>query len=294
MSSRAHRLIKGAVLNFARSPGDIRTTVGNIISRGKLVQDLVANQPNPVFSNTVALLAKFENDQGADSSVVTFLQNVSADKSVRDASSEAEQQLGAFRIESLMREDVYKSVRAVFDNKAEMTALEPEDRLLVEKMEEEYRRNGLALSAENRDKLGHIRKRLSELGIMFSRSTNENDGRILFTRQELGGLPADYFDGRTTEVVDGVEKFVVTTKYPDLVPVMQLAKREQTRRQLLATEESRCPENIALLQEAIGLRVEAARLLGYTTHAEFVLEQNMAKAPQAVLEFEHDLRNKLD
>ncbi|KAI7827287.1 hypothetical protein BX661DRAFT_182988 [Kickxella alabastrina] len=276
MSSRAHRLIKGAVLNFARSPGDIRTTVGNIISRGKQVQDLVANQPKPTFSNTVAPLANFENDQ------VTFLQNVSADKSVRDASSEAEQQLGAFRIESLMREDVYKSVRAVFDNKAEMTALEPEDRLLVEKMEEEYRRNGLALSAENRDKLGHIRKRLSELSITFSRNTNENDGRILFTRQELGGLPEDYFDGRTTEVVDGVEKFVVTTKYPDLVPT------------LLATEESRCPENIALLQEAIGLRVEAARLLGYTTHAEFVLKQNMAKTPQAVLEFEHDLRNKLD
>ncbi|KAJ1843426.1 metalloendopeptidase, partial [Coemansia sp. RSA 486] len=266
----------------------------SIVSRGKEVQDKVAKQTKPTFANTIAPLARFENDHGADSCIATFLQNVSTDKSVRDASSEAEQQLSSFRIESMMREDVYRSVRSVLDNKTEMGALEPEDRRLVQKMEEEYRRNGLALSQEQRKQLGEIRMRLSELSIKFSRSINEKDGRILFTRQELDGLSEDYFDGRPTEIEDGIEKFVVTTKYPDLVPVMQMAKHEKTRKRLMVVSESRCPENIELLEEAVRLRVQAAQLLGYKTHAEFVLEQNMAKTPQKVLDFEHDLREKLD
>ncbi|KAJ2708185.1 metalloendopeptidase [Coemansia sp. IMI 203386] len=294
MASRAQTLLKGAVLNFSRSPTDIRATVSSIVSRGKEVQDKVAKQTKPTFANTIAPLARFENDHGADSCIATFLQNVSTDKSVRDASSEAEQQLSSFRIESMMREDVYRSVRSVLDNKTEMGALEPEDRRLVQKMEEEYRRNGLALSQEQRKQLGEIRMRLSELSIKFSRSINEKDGRVLFTRQELDGLSEDYFDGRPTEIEDGIEKFVVTTKYPDLVPVMQMAKDEKTRKRLMVVSESRCPENIELLEEAVRLRVQAAQLLGYKTHAEFVLEQNMARTPQKVLDFEHDLREKLD
>ncbi|KAJ1718247.1 hypothetical protein LPJ53_006608, partial [Coemansia erecta] len=72
---RAQGLAKGAVLNFARAPKDIRATVNTIISRGKEIQDAVARQQQPMFTNTIAPLAKFENDYGADSSVITFLQN---------------------------------------------------------------------------------------------------------------------------------------------------------------------------------------------------------------------------
>ncbi|KAJ1668012.1 metalloendopeptidase [Coemansia sp. RSA 1813] len=295
MVSRVQQLVKSAAaLNFRRTPADITSTVSKIITSGKQVQDQVASQRTPTFANTIAPLARFDNNAGVDTSIVAFLQNVSTDKDIRDASSNAEQHLRAFHIESMMREDVYKSVRSVFGNTAEMEKLEPEDRLLVEKMELQYRRNGLALSAGQREKLGQIRKRLSELGIAFSRNINEGDGKILFTREELDGLPKDFYDGRRTEIENGVEKYVVTTKYPDLVPAMQHAKREDTRRRLLTVEETRCPQNIPLLEEAVKLRLQAAQLLGYNTHAEFVLEENMAKAPKAVLDFEHDLRKRLD
>ncbi|KAJ2611633.1 metalloendopeptidase [Coemansia sp. RSA 1804] len=294
--TRVQQLVRGgaaAALNFRRTPTDIASAVSYIISRGKKVQDQVAEQTTPTFANTIEPLAKFDNDTGADTSIVAFLQNVSTDKAVRDASSNAERHLQAFHIESMMREDVYRSVRSVFNNPAEMKKLDPEDRLLVEKMELQYRRNGLALSAEQREKLGQIRKRLSELGITFSRNINEGDGELLLTREELEGLSEDFFDGRATKLEDGVEKYVVTTKYPDIVPVVQHAKNESTRRRLLMVEETRCPENIALLEEAIKLRLQAARLLGYNTHAEFVLKENMAKTPKTVLDFEHGLRNRL-
>ncbi|KAI8326244.1 zincin [Martensiomyces pterosporus] len=286
--------LKGTVLNFNLSPQDIHSLVDALIARGKKIQDAVAAQASPTFENVIVPLATRENDQGADYSVVTFLQNVSTDKEIRDASTEAEEKLDAFEIESLMREDVYKVVRAVFDNKEEMARLGPEDRRLVEKIELQHRRNGLALGKEQRGRLGEIKKRLSELGIKYSRNVNEGDGRETFTREELEGLPNDYFEGRPTEIVDGVEKYVVTTKYPDLFPALRLAKREETRKRLSIAEGQRCPENIPLLQEAVELRLESAKLLGYNTHAEYVLEEHMAKTPKAVLEFEGDLRERLN
>ncbi|KAJ1953026.1 metalloendopeptidase [Linderina pennispora] len=284
---------KGSVLNFSLTPSDIGQLVDTLIARGKKIQDDVAAQTNPTFASVIVPLAMRENNQGADYSVATFLQNVSTDKDIRDASTAAEEKLDAFEIESLMREDVYKVVRAVFDNKEEMAKLDAEDLRLVTKIEMQYRRNGLALPKEQRGRLGDIKKRLSELGIKFSRNVNEGDGREAFTREELEGLPADFFVDRPTEVVDGVTKYVVTTKYPDLFPALRLAKREETRKRLSVAEGQRCPENIDLLQEAVGLRLEAARMLGYSTHAEYVLEEHMAKTPKEVLDFEHDLRERL-
>ncbi|KAJ2817951.1 metalloendopeptidase, partial [Coemansia erecta] len=285
---------KGTVLNFNLSPAEISRITDRLIADGKAIQDRVATQAKPTFANVIVPLATRENEQSSEYYLITFLQNVSTNKDVRDASTAAEEKLNAFEIESSMREDVYAVVRAVFDNAGEMDKLGPEDRRLVEKMELNYRRNGLALEKDKRERLGHILKQLSELETRFSRNVNEGDGSAAFTRKELDGLAEDYFEGRETKVEDGVEKYIVTTKYPDLLPVMKKAKNEAARRRMLRAEETRCPENTLLMQEAVKLRLEVAQLLGYRTHAEFKLELSMAKDPEAVLEFERDLRQRLD
>ncbi|KAJ2069779.1 metalloendopeptidase [Coemansia sp. S155-1] len=122
--------------------------------------------------------------------------------------------------------------------------------------------------------------RLSELAIKLTHNINEGMAK-LWTPQGL-------FEGRATEVVDGQEGFVVMTKYPDIIPVMKMAKHEETRERMptLSREHSH--------SATVALRLEAAQLLGYKTHAEFVLEENMAKAPVPVLEFEEDLRSRLN
>ncbi|KAJ2741528.1 metalloendopeptidase, partial [Coemansia sp. BCRC 34301] len=290
----ASSVSKGTVLNFNLSPADIEHLTETLIAQNKKVQDEVAAQTNPTFANVIVPLATLQNEQSADISVVSFLQNVSTDKDIRDASMTAEKKLDAFEIESNMREDVYKAVRAVFDNESEMASLGSEDRRLVEKMERVFRRHGLALDKDQRERLGKIKVRLSELATSYSHNINEGDGKAVFTRDELEGLSSDFFEGRATETIDGQEGFVVTTKYPDVRPVLRLAKREETREHMIAVRGQRCPDNIPILQEAVGLRLEAAQLLGYKTHAEFALEEKMAKAPEPVLEFENDLRSRLN
>ncbi|KAJ2529787.1 metalloendopeptidase, partial [Coemansia sp. RSA 1933] len=84
---------KGTVLNFNLSPEEISSTVDRLISEGKRIQDEVAAQSNPTFDNVIVPLASRENEQGAQYLVATFLQNVSTDRKVRDASTAAEERL---------------------------------------------------------------------------------------------------------------------------------------------------------------------------------------------------------
>ncbi|KAJ2348763.1 metalloendopeptidase [Coemansia sp. RSA 2673] len=242
------------ILDFNLSPADIERGTDALIEQGKRAQDGGAAQTNPTFANVIIPLATYENE--------------GTDKDIRDASMAAEEKLDEV--------DTPPSLRSY--------------------MELSFCHIGLALDKDKREHLGTIRMRLSELAIKFSCNINEGDGdgRAVLMRDELEGLPRDFFECRATKVVDGQEGSAVTTKYPDIIPVMKMAKREETRERMFVVEGQRCPENIPILQEAVALRLEAAQLLGYKTHAEFVLEENMAKAPVPVLEFEEDLRSRLN
>ncbi|KAJ1672553.1 metalloendopeptidase, partial [Spiromyces aspiralis] len=195
-----------------------------------------------------------------------------------------------------MREDVYARILKVVENRAIIESLSPLDRRLVERIDRDYRRSGLRLDRAKREELRKIKQELAELASQFSRHISEEDAEVLYTRGELSGMPDSFFDGRETRVddADGVEKFVVTTKYPDLYPVLMHAKRWQARKALKLKEETRCPENIAIIEKAIKLRYQAAQLMGYRTHADYQLEIMMAKKPDHVTKFESDLRARLN
>ncbi|KAJ1961588.1 metalloendopeptidase [Dipsacomyces acuminosporus] len=271
----------------------INARTDSIISNSQAVQATVAAQPQPTFANAIAPLAQLENEL-AFGRVFWCLQSVHPDKAIRDACAKATERLMEFKTESDMRKDIYTVVEGVYENKPEMDRLDAEDHRLVERMESQFRRNGLDLDPSQRKELGELRKQTDDLSIKFSRNFNELDGKELFTREQLDGLPDSFFEGRDVEVADGVEKFAVTTKYPDLHPVLRLARDRETRKRLFLANDQRCQENVALLEQAIRLRLKAARLLGYSTHAEYVLEERMAKSPQAVIDFEAALLDKLN
>ena len=142
---------------------------------------------------------------------------------------------------------------------------------LLEKMNLEFKRNGcfkfnslgLDLPKQQQELLKSNKKRMSELSINFSKNLSEDQTEILFTRKELNGLPNDFIDGLTTTVKDNEEMFIVTMKYPDLLPgniinqiVLKMAKSEETRQRLDFISNNRCLENIPILEEVIILIVD--------------------------------------
>ncbi|KAJ2674579.1 metalloendopeptidase [Coemansia spiralis] len=254
--------------------------------------DSVAAQTNPTFESAIAPIGMEENNMNVFCYKINVLQNASANKDIRNACSEALSMLDENKTEALMREDVYKVVQAVIANKEEISKLDGEDRRLVKSLECVFISNGLNLDEGKREQF-KILNCEGDLEMQFNSNINERAAKELFTRDELDGMSDDYINGLETEQVDGVLKYAVTSKSPDYYPLIKLARNTETRERMYLAYTTRCPENLSLLQEATRLRLAKARLLGKNTHAEYVLEDQMAKTPKAVLEMLNDLRGKI-
>lgn len=194
-----------------------------------------------------------------------------------------------------MREDIFKLVKAVYDSPAAKD-LDPESARLLDKTYKSYVRSGLELPAEpERARFKEIKKRLSTISIDFSKYLNEENGGIWFTPDELEGVPEDVVSGlkKGEAGSENEGKLFLTYKYPDLFPTMKYAVSAEVRKRVFLGNENKCNENVPLFKEAITLRDEKARMLGFKNHAEFVLAEKMAKTPEKVMEFLNNLREKL-
>ena len=176
-------------------------------------------------------------------------------------------------------------------------------------------------------------KRLAQLAIEFSQTMNEDQTKLVFTEKELEGCSPDFLaslskmkegekgeetqqqqssspmqspsspspsknvnQSRNNDTVKngkGITKYIVTMSYPDVFGILRRAINQDTRRQVDIAFNSRCSSNIARLEEAIQIRRECAQLLGYKNHASYQLEERLAKSPEIVNQFEHDLMIKL-
>ncbi|PSR76625.1 peptidase family M3 [Coniella lustricola] len=260
----------------------------------KLVAEILPNDTHKTTFEDVLLPQIYDENQSAlTSRVLGFYQYVSSDAELRNASTEAETILDEFAIEMGMREDVFKLVDAVFQKKDRLN-LDPESLRLLEKERKSYIQNGLSLpEGPQRDRFKEIKKRLSQIQIEFQKNLNEENGGLFFTREELDGIPNDLIDTWDKGTGENEGKLRVSFKYPDLFPAMKFATRSETRRKIFIANENKCTRNSALFKEAIILRDEAARLLGYPDHASFRLEDKMAKTSKVVNDFLDDLRQRL-
>ncbi len=250
------------------------------------------------------------NEMTLSSHLLGFYQYVSADSELRDASTEAERIMDEFSIECNMREDVFKVVDAVVQTYGgndvldatggtpggAVAPLDPESARLLVRDHKGYIKNGLGLPAgAQRDRFKEIKTRLSQIQIAFQKNLNEETGGIWFTREELDGVAADLLDGleKGAEGSENAGKVKLTFKYPDLFPALKFAKNPDTRRRIFVDSENKCNANAALFREAVLLRDEAARMLGYQNHAALRLEDKMAKTCETVDSFLGDLRKRL-
>lgn len=297
-------------LDWTLNATAIRARAAQTIAQSKASQDQVAAVPvsDRTFNTVIAPLAHSEGGfiffkllltiiahEATASASCYFPQYVSADKATRDASIEANKLIETHEIDSGMREDVYAAVKTVWDQcKESSSAMPAEDHRLVRRLELMFRRNGLALCASDRTTFMAYKKRLSDLCIDFSKNINEDKTSVDFTLSQLEGLPKDFIDGlKQTADSNNNKYYSVTMQYPDLFPMLNSAKLESTRKAMDIANSTRCKSNVQLLEEAVKVREKCAHLLGYKNHAEFTLEERMAKSPSQVAPFLDDLAKQL-
>ena len=154
-----------------------------------------------------------------------------------------------------------------------------------------FEHNGLHLSDDRLATVRAMRATLSSLESQFSSNLNNDNTLLEFTDEELDGVPPSSM-AAFTRTAQGT--CLITTKYPDYLAVMMNADISGSRKRMYAAYNNRQAEvNTALLEQAIELRRQVAKELGYSTWADFQLDGRMAKNTGAVMAFLTSLKEPL-
>ncbi|KAJ4147913.1 hypothetical protein LMH87_002409 [Akanthomyces muscarius] len=198
-----------------------------------------------------------------------------------------------YEIDSSTREDVFQLIDAVHSKRGRLS-LCPEDLRLIERMHKQSISDGLGIvPGPKRDHFKKIRARLDALQAKYKKNLVEEKGFIWLERHELDGVPEDVICTLEQANSEDSQKLRLTFKYPHLRPVLGHATDPDVRQRVWLANQNKCPENAALFNETILLRDEAARMLGFKSHATRKLRGSMAKNPEKVWAFLTELQSPL-
>ena len=231
------------------------------------------------YENTMLPLDDMDVRLDQAISLPLFMANVSTDANERNLSRASEQFVVDWYIETAKREDLYKAVKAYADTKPELTG---ERKRALEFTMRDYRRAGMDLPEDKRNRLKEIEKELSRMGIEFEKRIADDDTRVPLNTWDLAGVPKDVID-RQDKVANLVLFKLDGPSYGEL---MDNCTNSATRQKAWIMYRRRAgAENVNLLQQMIKLRAESAQILGYGNFVDYVVEDRMAKNSQTVRKF---------
>lgn len=227
-----------------------------------------------------SILADF-SDQ---TSPLIFMSNVSTVEKLRQEAFQCKDKAQNLQNEILTTRDYYRILK-------QTKAISPgEERLLSETLTQ-FEMNGMSLSDEDLKKYKLLADQLSQLSTQFDQNLNGDVSTLTFTEAELQGVKADFL-GRLKKNAGG--QYIVTTKSPDYIHVMENATHSETRKKMLFAYNNRQAEkNTAILQQAIQIRSEMGKLMGSETYADYSLREKMAGNSKTVFDFLNGLKKKL-
>lgn len=193
-------------------------------------------------------------------------------------------------------EDLFKKVKEVYDSRSELK-LSQEQKRLLDKTYKSFARNGALLSEVNKQELRKIDEELAPLSSKFAenvlKATNQFQ-MLLKTEEEIKGLPDSFLEASKGAAKEkNLEGYLVTLHAPSMVPFMTFSARRDLRQKLAIANATKCTsgefDNREVVRKTVELRHKRAKLLGFKSHADYVLEERMAKNPARVIQFLEDL-----
>ncbi len=262
------------------------------------IDEIVSSQAAPTFENTVAAFDYSGYLLSEVGSIFSNLNSSHTNPELQEIAREITPLLSAHSTNILLNKDLFARIQTV-NNLKDNLNLNQEQSMLLEKTYKSFIRGGAALDSEKQERLREINSRMSVLTLQFGDNIRDETNSfelVIDNKEDLSGLPGDLL-GSAAELAKerGYQgKWVFTHHNPSVMPFLAYADNRDLREKMKKTYINRCNndneyDNKEIIRELVNLRIERAGLLGYPTHASFVLEENMAGTPERVNEFLDEL-----
>lgn len=274
------------------------------IKQGLAEVEAIVNNPSAAdFSNTIEALEKVGPLLELVSMTFSNLNLAETSKEMQAVAKEMSPKLSDYSNDIMLNVALFKRVEAVYNNKQALS-LTPEQNTLLDKTYKSFVRNGSKLNDEQKEKLRTIDKDKSQLTLTYNENVlaESNAFELVITNEsDLAGLPEGTIEAaKLTAKERGKENaWVFTLDYPSYGPFMTYSENRTLKEQMFKAFGSKAfknneHDNQEVLKKIAVLRHQRAVLLGYKSHADFVLEERMAESPAKVFSFlENLLENAL-
>ena len=259
----------------------------------KELETIAAVADPPTFENTVEALELSGQLLDKVSLVFFNLNSAETNDELQAIAKEVAPRLAALQDDMYLNERLFARVKTVWETRDDLE-LEPEQDRLLEETWKEFVRSGANLGPEQKERLREINRDLSVLTVTFGENLLKETNAfklVIEDEADLAGLPDRMVAaGAAAAEKEGLEgKWVFTLQRPSIEPFLDSADNRELRRQILDAYLARGAngnenDNREIVEKIATLRLERAQLLGYRTHADYVLEEQMAKTSQRVLE----------
>lgn len=271
------------------------------IDEAKAEIDAITSNPEaPTFENTIEAMELSGEKLGRISSIFFNLNSAETNDEIQQIAQEVSPLLSEFGNDVRLNQDLFERIKVVYNQKDSLKLTE-EQAYLLEKKYKGFSRNGANLNEEDKNKLREIDKQLAMLSLQFGQNVlaETNAYELIITDEnDLKGLPQYVIDQAKADAEQKeYEGWLITLQAPSYIPFMQYAENRELREKLFRANGVKAYQNNEYNNEEnvkniVKLRQERAKILGYKTHADYVLEERMAKKPETVLDFLHDLLTK--
>ncbi len=263
--------------------------------------DSIANNPDaPTFENTITAMDNSGRLLSRVSRVFYGLRGAETNDSIQALATELSPLLSEHSDNINLNEKLFARIKTLHDDAANLN-LSGEQNRLLDLYYKRFVRSGIMLGEAEKTRLREINKELSGLTLKFGNNLlKETNGYklVIDNKDDLAGLPEGVIAAAAeTAKKEGQEgKWVFTLQKPSWLPFLQYSEKRDLREKLYKAMFNRGDnnnenDNKKIINDIVNLRIEKAQMLGYKTHADFILEENMAKNPANVYKLLNDVWN---
>lgn len=253
---------------------------------------IVNNSEPATFENTIVAYDKTGELLSRVSAVFGSASGVNSNDEIQKIAKELSPLTSAHHSEITLNPALFARIKEVYDQRDSLNLDEDQMRLLTETYKG-FERGGANLPEDKKEELKKINAEISANQLAFGQNMLKETAAwtLLITDEKyLSGLSEDQIStGAERAKKAELTGWQFGLDNPSIMPFLQAADNREYRIQMLDAYLNRCNNNNAndnkeVIKNLITLRLQKAKIFGYDNYAQYVLEDRMAKTPEAVYE----------